>query len=260
MKKQRIQMIVLSVVLILCCAGYFAARAYSTKVEEEEQQKEEGEYTALSFEKDELSQLKISGENGTLWLNYDNGDWSFVNDIDAEEAALNGTTEESADADSTEETSTEDSSEAETTEEEENGDSAEADTEASEESTEESTEGSTEESTEDSSTEDSTEDESGYEVNSGTANQILEKLASLSCTNEINSVTDMEQYGLDEPVMTVTLTMTDGTVHTVEVGDLNSMITAYYIRVDDGNTVYTMSTSNYSLFNKVDTDVAQEAD
>ena len=203
MKKQRIQMIVLSVVLILCCAGFLAARAYSTKVEEEEQQKEEGEYTALSFEKENLSQLKISGENGTLWLNYDNGDWSFVNDIDAEEAALNGTTEES--------------------------------------------------------TEDSTEAESGYEVNSGTANQILEKLASLSCTNEIDSVTDMEQYGLDEPVMTVTLTMTDGTVHTVEVGDLNSMITAYYIRVDDGNTVYTMSTSNYSLFNKVDTDVAQEA-
>jgi hypothetical protein len=204
MKKQRIQMIVLSVVLILCCAGFFAARAYSTKVEEEEQQKEKGEYTALSFEKEDLSQLKISGENGTLWLNYDNGDWSFVNDIDAEEAALNGTTEES--------------------------------------------------------TEDSTEAESGYEVNSGTANQILEKLASLSCTNEIDSVTDMEQYGLDEPVMTVTLTMTDGTVHTVEVGDLNSMITAYYIRADDGNTVYTMSTSSYSLFNKADTDVAQEAD
>ena len=250
MKKQRIQMIVLSVVLILCCAGFFAARAYSTKVEEEEQQKEAGEYTALSFEKENLSQLKISGENGTLWLNYDNGDWSFVNDIDAEEAALNSTTEESVDVKSTEEASTEESSEAETTVEEENDDSAEADTEASEESTEESAE---------ESTEDSTEAESGYEVNSGTANQILEKLASLSCTNEIDSVTDMEQYGLDEPVMTVTLTMTDGTVHTVEVGDLNSMITAYYIRVDDGNTVYTMSTSNYSLFNKVDTDVAQEA-
>ncbi len=210
MKKQRIQLIILSVVLLVCCAGFFAARFYAEKTEQEEQAKEEGIYTALSFEKSSLRQLSIAGEKGELALSYDGSDWSFVNDIDAEEAALNG-----ADAD------TEDTA-------------AEADSE-----------------TDDSGT--------SYEVNSSVANEILERLAKLTSSNEVNHVTDMDSYGLDAPVLTVMITLQDDTQHTVEVGSRNEMISAYYIRVDGGDTVYTLSDSDYSLLNKTDTDAAQEA-
>ncbi len=188
MRKQRIQMVVLSVVLLICCVGFLAARFYANAEEEKEKEKEEGIYTALSFEKTNLRQLSIVGEKGELALTYDGSSWSFVNDIDAEE-----------------------------------------------------------------------ETKTSYEVNSSVANEILERLASLTSSNEVDHVTDMESYGLDAPVLTVTITLQDETQHTVEVGSRNEMISAYYIRVDDGDTVYTLSDSDYSLLNKTDTDAAQEA-
>lgn len=208
MRKQRIQMVILSVVLLICCAGFLAARFYASAEEEKEKEKEEGIYTALSFDKTDLRQLSIAGEKGELVLAYDGSSWSFVNDIDAENTAAS-------------EDETEDGS---------------ADSEASDEET-----------------------KTSYEVNSSTANEILERLASLTSANEVDHVTDMESYGLDAPVLTVTITLQDETQHTVEVGSRNEMISAYYIRVDDGDTVYTLSDSDYSLLNKTDTDAAQEA-
>lgn len=216
MKKQRIQMVILSVVLLICCAGFFAARFYASAEEEKEKEKEEGIYTALSFEKNDLCQLTIVGEDGELALAYDGSAWSFVNDIDAEEAALQDT--KKSESETSDDASTE-------------GEETDSDEEAS----------------------------VTYEVNSSTANEILETLARLTSTNEVNHVTDMQPYGLDAPVLTVTITLQDDVEHTLEVGSRNEMISAYYIRVDGGDTVYTMSDSDYSLLNKTDTDVAQEA-
>ncbi len=215
MKKQRIQMVILSVVLLICCAGFFAARFYASAEEEKEKEKEEGIYTALSFEKNDLCQLTIVGEDGELALAYDGSAWSFVNDIDAEEAALQDT--KKSESETSDDASTE-------------GEETDSDEEAS----------------------------VTYEVNSSTANEILETLARLTSTNEVNHVTDMQPYGLDAPVLTVTITLQDDVEHTLEVGSRNEMISAYYIRVDGGDTVYTMSDSDYSLLNKTDTDVAQE--
>ncbi len=215
MKKQRIQMVILSVVLLICCAGFFAARFYASAEEEKEKEKEEGIYTALSFEKNDLRQLTIVGEDGELALAYDGSAWSFVNDIDAEEAALQDT--KKSESETSDDASTE-------------GEETDSDEEAS----------------------------VIYEVNSSTANEILETLARLTSTNEVNHVTDMQPYGLDAPVLTVTITLQDDVEHTLEVGSRNEMISAYYIRVDGGDTVYTMSDSDYSLLNKTDTDVAQE--
>ncbi len=216
MKKQRIQMVILSVVLLICCAGFFAARFYASAEEEKEKEKEEGIYTALSFEKNDLRKLTIVGEDGELALAYDGSAWSFVNDIDAEEAALQDT--KKSESETSDDASTE-------------GEETDSDEEAS----------------------------VTYEVNSSTANEILETLARLTSTNEVNHVTDMQPYGLDAPVLTVTITLQDDVEHTLEVGSRNEMISAYYIRVDGGDTVYTMSDSDYSLLNKTDTDVAQEA-
>ena len=58
--------------------------------------------------------------------------------------------------------------------------------------------------------------------------------------------------------MTITVTLSDGAAHCVEVGSLNSMLQAYYIRVDHSDTLYTMSETDHDLLCKTDTDLAQE--
>lgn len=226
MKKQKIQMIVLLAVLAALVAGGFAARKLSSREEEEEKKKEEGEYTALSFDASQLVKLEVASEKGMLLLDCNEGAWSFVKDINVEEQQ-------------------------------------DADDEASESSTEESSESgddvsSTEEIPEGSAQNGSNEDAAAYEVNASEADELLDKIANLSSANKIENVTDRKEYGLDQPVMTITVTLSDGTEHRVEVGSENSMIRARYICVDDSDTIYTMSESDYNLFRKTDTDLAQE--
>ena len=78
---------------------------------------------------------------------------------------------------------------------------------------------------------------------------MTDALSDLSSDNEITDVTDFTQYGLDSPVMTITITLSDGSTHKLEVGDYNSQISEYYLRVDDADTVYTISSTIYSDFN-----------
>ncbi len=222
MKRQKMQMLLLGIVLIICAAGYAAADRITSSKEAAEQKKEEGEYAALSFDQSMLTQLQIASENGTLALSYDGESWEFIDDIDAEMAAEGSNSE----------TDAEDSTAAE--------DAAEED-DTAEDSTAEETSAKT------------------YEVNSSKADEILEALANLTCTNEMTDVTDMEQYGLDAPKATVSVTLSDGTTHTVEIGAENTMISCHYLRVDGGDTVYTVSDDTYELFCQTDTEVAQEA-
>ncbi len=242
MKKQKTQMKLLVVVLLVCLLGYYAAVKLADQKEAEEERKENGEYTALSFEASDLRRITVTGENGTIDLNYDGEAWSFVNDINAEEAALAASAETEATAE-TEAPETEATAETE--------DSVTAETKAPETEKEETdTENASEDSEEEATM--------YYEVNATTANELLQDLSDLTCTNEIIDVTDLVQYGLDEPVMIITAEMADGTVHTVEVGDENTMISCRYIRVDGVDTVYTWNNSTYRLFNKCDTDIDQQ--
>lgn len=191
MKRQKTQMLILSILLVLCAAGYFLAADTAAQKEAADEQKENGAYTALSFDQTLLTGLEIAGEEGSLKLTLDNGVWEFVNDIAEETGAEEGTV---------------------------------------------------------------------YEVNTSKANEILEALADLTCTKEIKEVTDLTQYGLDTPQVTVTASLSDETVHTVEIGDENAMIGCRYIRVDGSDTVYTMKEDTFELFSQADTDLAQEAD
>jgi hypothetical protein len=202
MKKQKTQMLVLGVLLVLCAAGYLLAARISEKKEAKEQQKEEGEYTALSFDQSELTQLQITSESGTLGLSYDGENWSFIEDIDALMSA---------------------------------------------------------DESEDESSESQTEENTSYEVNASKANEISAALSNLTCTNEITDVSDLSQYGLDEPSATIQITLSDGTEHTVEIGSENTMISCWYIRADESDVVYTIKESTYELFLQTDKDVAQEA-
>ncbi|MCR4902690.1 MAG: DUF4340 domain-containing protein [Butyrivibrio sp.] len=64
----------------------------------------------------------------------------------------------------------------------------------------------------------------------------------------IENAENLADYGLDEPEITVTATMTDGTEHTLYIGDLNSTASIYYIMVDDDTTVYTVSSTLHTHF------------
>lgn len=191
MRKQKIQLVVLLAAFLLFALGFYAAKSISVREEEKERAKEAGEYTALSFEADDLVKLEIEREEGNLELDFHEGKWSFVKDINLE-------------------------------------------------------------------MEEKDEEKKTYEVNTSAADEIRDMLANLTSQNEIAAGEDESEYGLDKPAMTITVTLSDGAAHCVEVGSLNSMLQAYYIRVDHSDTLYTMSETDHDLLCKTDTDLAQE--
>lgn len=191
MRKQKIQLAVLLAALLLFTMGFYAAKSISAREEEKEKAKEAGEYTALTFDADDLVKLEIKREEGNLELDFHEGKWSFVKDINLE-------------------------------------------------------------------MEEKDEEKKTYEVNTSAADEIRDTLANLTSQNEIAAGEDESEYGLDKPAMTITVTLSDGAEHSVEVGSLNSMLQAYYIRVDHSDTLYTMSETDHDLLCKTDTDLAQE--
>lgn len=191
MRKQKIQLVVLLAAFLLFALGFYAAKRISAREEEKERVKEAGEYTALSFDADDLVKLEIEREKGNLELDFHEGKWSFVKDIKLE-------------------------------------------------------------------MEEQDEEEKTYEVNTSVADELRDTLANLTSQNEIAAGEDESEYGLDKPAMTITVTLSDGAEHSVEVGSLNSMLQAYYIRVDHSDTLYTMSEADHDLLCKTDTDLAQE--
>lgn len=191
MRKQKIQLVVLLAAFLLFALGFYAAKSISAREEEKERVKEAGEYTALSFDADDLVKLEIEREEGNLELDFHEGKWSFVKDIKLE-------------------------------------------------------------------MEEQDEEEKTYEVNTSVADELRDTLANLTSQNEIAAGEDESEYGLDKPAMTITVTLSDGAEHSVEVGSLNAVIQAYYIRVDHSDTLYTMSEADHDLLCKTDTDLAQE--
>ena len=99
-----------------------------------------------------------------------------------------------------------------------------------------------------------------YEVNETTASTMLNYLNSLTSEYEITPNEDLSEYGLDDPSMTITLTMTDGTVHSLVFGDYNEMVTAYYYYLDDADVLYIMESYTYGILNKSDADLADEVE
>lgn len=191
MRKQKIQLVVLLAAFLLFALGFYAAKSISAREEEKERAKEAGEYTALSFDADDLVKLEIEREEGNLELDFHEGKWSFVKDINLE-------------------------------------------------------------------MEEKDEEKKTYEVNTSAADEIRDTLANLTSQNEIAAGEDENEYGLDQPSMTITVTLLGGAEHSVEVGSLNAMLQAYYIRVDHSDTLYTMSETDHDLLCKTDTDLAQE--
>ena len=58
---------------------------------------------------------------------------------------------------------------------------------------------------------------------------------------------ELQQYGFNTPTMTLKLTLTDGTVYNVLVGDSNPNAAATYVKLADNNDVYTVDISWYNV-------------
>ncbi len=103
-------------------------------------------------------------------------------------------------------------------------------------------------------------DNADAKVTESSVTTMTEDLAEITGDNEIADVTDFAQYGLDDPQLTIQFTLSDGTGHTVKIGDKNSTISRYYLQVDDSTTVYTVTSTLYSTFNKTVEDLTDTSE
>lgn len=103
-------------------------------------------------------------------------------------------------------------------------------------------------------------DNADAKVTESSVTTMTEDLAKITGDNEIADVTDLAQYGLDDPQLTIQFTLSDGTGHTVKIGDKNSTISRYYLQIDDSATVYTVTSTLYSTFNKTVEDLTDTSE
>jgi len=93
-------------------------------------------------------------------------------------------------------------------------------------------------------------DDPGEKVDTAQVESMLNLLEKITSDNEVTGVTSPEDYGFnDNPTMTISLTMKDGSTETLYVGDTNKAISAYYFRVGDADTIYTVDASFVVTFN-----------
>lgn len=78
---------------------------------------------------------------------------------------------------------------------------------------------------------------------------MLNKVSPLRYEQEITNVTDMAQYGLDEPSKVITIN-TNTASYTIEVGDYNSFLSTYYVKVPSETTVYAVAAQNVTTFDR----------
>lgn len=76
----------------------------------------------------------------------------------------------------------------------------------------------------------------------------------------IENPEDLGQYGLDEPSMTITVTLKNGSSIILNIGDANGMTDDYYLQVEGNDSVYTLSPSVVSAFEKTPEDFMEETE
>lgn len=102
------------------------------------------------------------------------------------------------------------------------------------------------------------EDDKTIDIDEDEVEKLIKKVAGLTSENKLENVTDLSQYGLDEPSGTIMIS--DGTnTCTILVGNYNSMMTTNYICLEsDKSTVYTTKNSTVSAFEVTVEDLTAE--
>ena len=87
---------------------------------------------------------------------------------------------------------------------------------------------------------------------------LLTYITHITSETAIEEPDDLSQYGLDEPSMTITATLENGTSVILHIGESNSITGDYYLQVSGDDTVYTVSSSLVSTFEKTPEDFVEE--
>ena len=98
-------------------------------------------------------------------------------------------------------------------------------------------------------------DDAETALTQSTVTSMISDFCDITSDKVIESPENLSDYGLETPEITVTATMTDGTTHTLYIGDLNETASLYYIMIDDSDTVYTVSSTLHTHFNKTADDL-----
>lgn len=86
-------------------------------------------------------------------------------------------------------------------------------------------------------------------IDSSLVENFLTKASRITASEKIEDVTDLEQYGLEEPAANITLQWDDN-MYLIKLGDYNSIIGSYYLSINEESVVYTVDSSVYYGLNK----------
>ena len=73
--------------------------------------------------------------------------------------------------------------------------------------------------------------------------------AQLTADQEIRDYEDLSEYGLETPSNTITLTTGDGTT-TLLIGNKNDMLSRYYVKTDQSDSIYLAGSVVYTTYQK----------
>lgn len=87
------------------------------------------------------------------------------------------------------------------------------------------------------------------DIDTASMEDMIGAVVSVTGEDRIEGVSDMAQYGLEEPAIRVTFTTEAGST-ALNIGDYNSAISKYYICLEGQDTVYTVDSAVRSRFTK----------
>ncbi len=87
---------------------------------------------------------------------------------------------------------------------------------------------------------------------------LLSYISHITSDTAIEQAEELSQYGLEEPSMTIAVSLQGGGSVVIHIGESNSMTGEYYLKTDGDNTVYTVGASLVSAFEKTPEEFVQE--
>lgn len=97
------------------------------------------------------------------------------------------------------------------------------------------------------------------EIDTAKIESFLENFNAIESENEITDAESVEEFGLEEPMSSITFEFTEGNSLTCTVGEYNDVIGVYYFKTDASEAVYTVDGIVVNkLSNTVDNFVVEE--
>lgn len=92
-------------------------------------------------------------------------------------------------------------------------------------------------------------DDAAFPLDQTVPEDMTAALSSASASRQIDAPESLEDYGLDEPALTISVLDEDGTEYTYAFGEVNDMTGEYYLLYNgDESTVYLMDSQLYDAF------------